>query len=281
MGLDPAKPEMTLLLVMLHTGTMFAMIVYFWRAWKSSIFASRGVFTQQAVRLITATMLTVAVGYPIIKGIEKGLEKSGYLVKDAGGHVPRAEIELLFGNLGLVAGALLAVGALILIAGLAERATARNREIGIREAAWIGVVQGLSIPFRGFSRSGATISTGLLLGAWQGAAGGIQLRPGSHPHPRGRGVGGLAEHQQNRAFRRDMEHVRSQPVGHGLRLSRRFARPEMALALARGRALASLRHLLPGGCVRSIRPPLLRLLILRPRAQKKREQGRRFAPLVP
>ena len=28
MGLNPAAPEMTLLLVMLHTGTMFAVIVY-------------------------------------------------------------------------------------------------------------------------------------------------------------------------------------------------------------------------------------------------------------
>ena len=27
MGLDPTSPEMTLLLVMLHTGTMFAVIV--------------------------------------------------------------------------------------------------------------------------------------------------------------------------------------------------------------------------------------------------------------
>ena len=37
----PSSPEMTLLIVMLHTGTMFAVIVYFWRAWKNSIFASR------------------------------------------------------------------------------------------------------------------------------------------------------------------------------------------------------------------------------------------------
>ena len=156
---------MTLLLVMLHTGTMFAVILYFWRAWKKSLFASRAVFKQQAVRLLVATMLTAAVGVPLIWGIEKGVEKSGYLVKDASGQPPKAEIELLFGNLGLVAGALAAAGVLILIAGLAERATARNREIGIREAAWIGAVQGLCLPFRGFSRSGATISTGLLLGA--------------------------------------------------------------------------------------------------------------------
>ena len=33
-----------------------------------------------------------------------------------------------------------------------------------RSAAWIGAVQGLCLPFRGFSRSGATISSAMLLG---------------------------------------------------------------------------------------------------------------------
>ena len=186
LGLPPiSKPEMTLLLVMLHTGTMFAVILYFWRAWKKSLFASRAVFKQQAIRLIVATILTGAVGAPLIKGIEKGVEKSGYLVNNPGGEPQKAEIELLFDNLGLVAGALAAAGVLILIAGLAEHATARNREIGIREAAWIGAVQGLCLPFRGFSRSGATISTGLLLGALKARSGGIQLCAGGNHYPRG------------------------------------------------------------------------------------------------
>jgi undecaprenyl-diphosphatase len=165
LGLDPTAPDMTLLLVMLHTGTMLAVILYFWRAWKNSIFASRAVFLQQALRLLTATLLTAAVGVPLILGIEKGAEKAGWFTKNASGDLPKAEIELLFGNLGLVAAALTAGGALILIAGLAQRRTARNRAIGIREAVWMGAVQGLCLPLRGFSRSGATISTGLLLGA--------------------------------------------------------------------------------------------------------------------
>ncbi len=199
LGLDPSKPEMTLLLVMLHTGTMFAVILYFWKAWKNSLFASREVFIEQATKLVIATLLTGVVGVPLIKGIEKGVELSGYLKKDASGHVPKAEIELLFGNLTLVACALTAGGILILIAGLAERKPAGNQpaekrtaamadaltvggvltmttrqskrvkvrdgSIGVREAAWMGAVQGLCLPFRGFSRSGATISTGMLLGA--------------------------------------------------------------------------------------------------------------------
>ena len=46
MGLDPSAPEMTLLLVMLHTGTMFAVIVYFWRQWKNTYFASLEAFKE-------------------------------------------------------------------------------------------------------------------------------------------------------------------------------------------------------------------------------------------
>ena len=40
MGLDPSSPEMTMLLVMLHTGTMFAVIVYFWRRWQCDYFSA-------------------------------------------------------------------------------------------------------------------------------------------------------------------------------------------------------------------------------------------------
>jgi undecaprenyl-diphosphatase len=58
---------------------------------------------------------------------------------------------------------------LILIAGLREtraRRAARpvSGEVGLADAGIIGAVQGLCLPFRGFSRSGATISTGMLLG---------------------------------------------------------------------------------------------------------------------
>jgi undecaprenyl-diphosphatase len=151
LGLDPTTPAATLLLVMLHTGTMLAVIFYFWRAWKKSFFASRAVFVQQAARLLAATALTATVGMPLKWGIERLAGKD--------------EIEMLFGNLGLMAAALTAGGVLIIVAGLTERRMARDREVGLGAAAWMGAVQGLCLPFRGFSRSGATISTGLLLGA--------------------------------------------------------------------------------------------------------------------
>src|SRR5882724_12891064 len=34
MGMDPSQPKQVFLLVMLHTGTMFAVIVYFWQRWR-------------------------------------------------------------------------------------------------------------------------------------------------------------------------------------------------------------------------------------------------------
>jgi undecaprenyl-diphosphatase len=166
MGLDPSAPQMTLLLVMLHTGTMFAVIAYFWKTWKKSYFASKAVFQQFAVRVVWATLLTGLVG----EGVKKLLEKT--LLHGA----PKAEIEQLFSHLELIAPALAAVGILILVAGVVEhrkRSSASNRpsstntvesSLTMSQAGWIGVVQGLALPFRGFSRSGSTISIGMLTG---------------------------------------------------------------------------------------------------------------------
>jgi undecaprenyl-diphosphatase len=168
MGLDPSSPQMTLLLVMLHTGTMFAVIVYFWNQWKRAYFSSSDAFKRFAIRVIWATALTGIIGEVIKKLIEKTM------FKGAG----KAEIELLFGRLDLIAPALAAAGILILIAGLLEKrqmlgaapkvSSTLGRPEGsvtMRQAGIIGAVQGLALPFRGFSRSGSTISAGMLAGS--------------------------------------------------------------------------------------------------------------------
>ncbi|MBW8781159.1 MAG: undecaprenyl-diphosphate phosphatase [Verrucomicrobia bacterium] len=155
MGMNPASPDMTLLLVMLHTGTMFAVIVYFWKAWRNTFFSSAAAFRRIVPLLIFSTLLTSLVGYPLKLGIEKVFL----------GHTEKAEIEMLFGNLALVSVALAAAGGLILAAGLRRPPAVVREHPGWREAGWMGAVQGLCLPFRGFSRSGATISTGMLLGA--------------------------------------------------------------------------------------------------------------------
>jgi undecaprenyl-diphosphatase len=53
---------------------------------------------------------------------------------------------------------------LIIYAGIMGNSSREKTALSLREASWIEAVQGFCLPFRGFSRSGATISTGLLLG---------------------------------------------------------------------------------------------------------------------
>jgi undecaprenyl-diphosphatase len=168
MHLDPTSPEMTLVLVMLHTGTMFAVIAYFWSQWKRAYFSAEDAFKRFVIRAIWATLLTAVIGYPLQKVV----------AHIAFPNAPKAQIEDLFGRLDIVAAALFAAGLLIIWAGLAgrdaeaaatnayERSITRSGEnVTFAQAGWMGAIQGFCLPFRGFSRSGATISTGLLAGA--------------------------------------------------------------------------------------------------------------------
>jgi undecaprenyl-diphosphatase len=155
-----STPANALLLVLLHTGTMFAVIVYFWRRWLEEFLSSWASFFRFAQLVFVASLLSGLVGYPTIVLVEKLLSQGGH----------PAEIEALFQKLNWIAPALAIVGLLILGAGLREArqpqvATQEPRR-GIRwpEAVAMGILQGIAIPFRGFSRSGSTISGGLLTG---------------------------------------------------------------------------------------------------------------------
>jgi undecaprenyl-diphosphatase len=151
---DVSSPEMVMFLILLHTGTMFAVIVYFWKRWKRDYFASSAQFQWFAIQVILGTVCTVVVGFGLKVLIEKVFMRGQ----------PHAEVENLFNNLPLMAGALAAVGVLIIYAGWHEGKTPRQADIQPQHSIWIGIVQGLCLPFRGFSRSGSTISTGLILG---------------------------------------------------------------------------------------------------------------------
>nr|WP_320133062.1 undecaprenyl-diphosphate phosphatase [uncultured Holophaga sp.] len=154
LGLDPTSPQATLLLVTLHSGTMLAVMVYFRAAW-SRTFMAQGTQGRRFVRhLVLATLLTACVGLGLKTVIERVVLH----------RIPGAEIEMIFGNLVLIAAALAAVGGLILLAGRSPAAVGGGTGLSDGDAGWIGLVQGLCLPFRGFSRSGATISTGLLRG---------------------------------------------------------------------------------------------------------------------
>jgi undecaprenyl-diphosphatase len=159
LGMDPSAPEMTLLLVILHTGTMFAVIVYFWNQWRTTYFRNAETLKKFSALVILATAVTAAIGEILIKAIEKfGLRGE-----------PHADVEQLFSRLDLIAPALAVAGVLILGAGILEkRLPSPDSEdatsVSAKQAGLIGAVQALCLPFRGFSRSGATISTGMLAG---------------------------------------------------------------------------------------------------------------------
>ncbi|HUZ45914.1 MAG TPA: undecaprenyl-diphosphate phosphatase [Terriglobia bacterium] len=153
-----STPANALLLVMLHTGTMFAVIAYFWRQWADTFFSSWEAFYRFARMVFVACFLSGVVAVPLILLVEHILSHGNH-------HVA---IEALFHKLNWIAPALAAAGILILWAGLRE---ARNPDpgpdaepssVGWSQAMLMGIVQGIAIPFRGFSRSGSTISTGLL-----------------------------------------------------------------------------------------------------------------------
>src|SRR6516165_5194706 len=162
MGLDPSSPPLTFLLVMLHTGTMFAVIVYFWPRWRRMLSApadARGNPTPRwrfVKMLVLATACTGVLGLGLKVFIEEVI-----LVRLLA--YPKGEIEELFKHLPLIAAALVAVGLFILAAGSRETA-AEGGSLSTSATIWIGLVQGLCLPFRGFSRSGSTISTGLICG---------------------------------------------------------------------------------------------------------------------
>ncbi len=153
MHLDPSSAEMTFLLVMLHTGTMFAVLVFFWKRWRAIWVGSPSARATFLKGLIFATVATGILGYAL-KGIIEHFFLGGY---------SKGEIEMLFSNLPLMAFSLAMAGVLILVSGFREKKMTGTAELERKNSILIGFVQGLCLPFRGFSRSGATISTGMLL----------------------------------------------------------------------------------------------------------------------
>ncbi|MBF7686692.1 undecaprenyl-diphosphate phosphatase [Acinetobacter rathckeae] len=150
--LDPSAPEMTFLLVMLHTGTMFAVILYFWKSWRQSYFSSVQDFKQHAKYIVIATAVTGVLGLLL-----QFIIKHTFFAHDSA-----FEIEQLFSNSKLIACALCAAGVVIWLSSYLDRGD--NQPMTTKRASIIGAVQALCLPFRGFSRSGATISASLFLG---------------------------------------------------------------------------------------------------------------------
>jgi undecaprenyl-diphosphatase len=165
MGLDPSSPQMTFLLVMLHTGTMFAVLAYFWPRWRPLLFPAPtpdGTGPVPGDRHHFLKMIVLATACTGVLGLAlKALIEKVVLVRMLGHET--GEVEHLFRSLPLIAVALFAVGVVIIAAGLRADRTGTDT-VTPASSIWIGLVQGLCLPFRGFSRSGATISTALFRG---------------------------------------------------------------------------------------------------------------------
>jgi undecaprenyl-diphosphatase len=143
--------------VMLHLGTLAALLVYFWRdlirlgiAWLASI-RERRLADDPDRRLAWLLLLTVIPAALV-----------GALFEDF--------FDETFRDALLVIPLLLVVGAGLLAIG--ERYGRRDRgleKLGVRDAVVIGIAQALAL-FPGISRSGVTIAAGLLLGLERAAA---------------------------------------------------------------------------------------------------------------
>jgi undecaprenyl-diphosphatase len=134
--------------VLVQDGTLVAVIIYFWK----DLWSIANAFLQGLLRGQPFAEAQSRLGwYLILATIPAGI--FGLLIKD--------QVEAAFGS-PLLTGVFLLVTAGFLL--VAERAGKRNRSLESMtwvDALWFGVAQALAI-FPGISRSGATITGGML-----------------------------------------------------------------------------------------------------------------------
>lgn len=152
--------------VALHFGTLLAILIYFWEDWKKII--TKSYFLKQSGRIVIdrkreffkadklkEDMLFI-IGLATIPGVLAGLLLEDYA-------------ETIFRN-PLLVGVTLIFGAIILFySDRAGKKKIDEKDITLKTAFLIGVAQMLAI-VPGMSRSGMTISAGLLLGLTRTAA---------------------------------------------------------------------------------------------------------------
>ena len=68
--------------------------------------------------------------------------------------IRQAEVELLLGNLPLIAAELAGAGLLIIYTGVREKRFPIKFLLGLKASSWIGTIKGLCLSFRGFSPFG-------------------------------------------------------------------------------------------------------------------------------
>jgi undecaprenyl-diphosphatase len=134
--------------VLVQMGTLVAVIVCFW---KDLVLMLRAVFQPLRERKVTQDPYIRLAGWIVLATIPAAI--AGVTLKDT--------VEAAFGS-PVATSAFLLVTAILLF--IAERIGKRLRPLGSltwKDAVWIGLAQAISI-FPGISRSGATISAGVM-----------------------------------------------------------------------------------------------------------------------
>jgi undecaprenyl-diphosphatase len=157
LGWDDAFLNSPAFVVMLHMGTLAALLVYFWRDLLRYAAAGLAALRERRVGDDPDRRLAMLLAASVIPAAIVGLVLEEF-------------VDTFFRQHLLVVAGLLAVGGVILFA--AERAARHEREmheLRLRDALTIGFAQALAL-FPGISRSGITIAAGLFLGLERAAA---------------------------------------------------------------------------------------------------------------
>jgi undecaprenyl-diphosphatase len=157
LGWDDAFINSPAFVVMLHMGTLAALLIYFWRDLIRYALAFIDVLRERRVGDDPQRRVSVLLAASVIPAAIIGVALEGF-------------IDTFFRESLLVVCGLLVVGAGILFT--AERVARHTRDIEqmrVRDALGIGLAQALAL-FPGISRSGVTIAAGLFLGLKREAA---------------------------------------------------------------------------------------------------------------
>ena len=148
LGIQTDAPAMKMLDILLHVGTLIPVVVIFWKDWMAML--AHPVKNKTLLLLITASLPTLAI-YLLAKKLLP--DYNGFAIFDSG---------------WLLGVSFLLSAAFLLLCDLRGR-SAGKKEIGFGTAAVMGLFQGVGM-IPGVSRSGSTITGGVLTGTAKNAA---------------------------------------------------------------------------------------------------------------
>jgi len=157
LGWDDAFINSPAFVVMLHMGTLAALLVYFWRDLLRYALAGLAALRDRRVGADPERRMALLLAASVIPAAVVGV-----LLEDF--------VDTFFREQLLAVVVLLILGAIVLfVAERAARHRLRMDELRVRDALGIGLAQALAL-FPGISRSGITIAAGLYLGLERPAA---------------------------------------------------------------------------------------------------------------